>query len=380
MIRSPLTWVEISKQNLIDNYLQFKRLAGENVALMAVVKANAYGHGIELVAKTLVKVGCAWFGVASIEEALQIRKIGIDVSILVLGRVPDDLLKTAVEKEISFAIYDIETLRNADEEAGLLGKKAKIHLKIETGTNRQGIRENELQVFCAEVKKLTNINVEGIYTHYANIEDTTDPAYALGQLAIFNRAIEVLSRLNIKTTFKHTACTAAAILYPQTMFDMVRLGIGTYGLWSSKQTLISAKERKIDLALKPVLSWKTKIIQIKEIKKGESVGYGRSWIAGRKTTIAVLPVGYWDGYDRKLSNNGRVLINNQYTPIVGKICMNLMMVDVTDIVKVNVGDEVVILGKQGNNEITAEEMADKIGTINYEVITRINPLIPRILI
>lgn len=366
MKAKPLTTVEISKNNLIHNLGEFRKRVGKRIKIMAVVKANAYGHGILEVSQMVSKNGANWLGVDSLEEGLLLRQEKINLPILVLGYIPLSEIGKAIKENLSFVVYNRQTLKKANQ-------KAKVHLKLETGTNRQGIDIKEIVSFAKFCQK-KNIFLEGIYTHFANIEDTLDCSFAMEQLERFNKVLQSIKAANVKIPIKHTACSAAAILFPQTYFNLVRVGISLYGLWPSKETKISAQN---SLELKPVLSWKTKIVQIKEVGKGESVGYGRTWWAARKTKIAILPVGYWDGYDRKLSNSGRVLIHGQFAQVVGRICMNITMVDVTDIPKVKLEDEVVLLGEQGKNEITAEELAEKIGTINYEVVTRINPLLPR---
>jgi len=256
----------------------------------------------------------------------------------------------------------------------------KVDLKIETGTFRQGLEKEQLLKLVRIIKKYPNIKIQGIHTHYANIEDTTNHDYAQKQLQKFKHIVDFLEKNNIKIPIKHTACSAAIILFPETYFDMVRLGIAMYGLWPSKETFISAKERKRKINLEPVLYWKTRIAQIKIIKAGTSVGYGLTEKVSRDSKIAILPVGYWDGYDRKLSNVGSVLIKGKKSRIIGRICMNMIIVDVSHINNVKPEDEVVLLGKQKMEKITAEELAQKAGTINYEIVTRINPLIPRIII
>lgn len=374
MKAKPLTTVEISKKNLIHNLGEFRKRVGKRIKIMAVVKANAYGHGILEVSKIASRSGVDWLGVASLEEGLFLRKNNIALPILILGYVPVLLLGEVIRNDLSFVVYNKQTIQKVDQEAKKLSKKAKVHLKIETGTNRQGIPACQVLDFIKFIKRKPNVLPEGICTHFANIEDTTDSSFAMEQLDRFNKVLQLIKAANIKIPIKHTACSAATILFPKTHFNLVRVGISLYGLWPSKETKISARN---SLKLKPVLSWKTRIAQIKEVEKGESVGYGRAWWANKKTKIAVLPVGYWDGYDRKLSNSGRVLIHGQFAPVVGRVCMNMTMVDVTDIPKAKIEDEVVLLGKQGNNEVTAEELAQKMGTINYEVVTRINPLLPR---
>lgn len=344
---------------------------------MAVVKANAYGHGMREVAKIVSQNGADWLGVNSVEEGLLLRKLKIRQPVLVLGYIPLTNLKEAIAGNLSFGVYNPGTVKKASQIASRLKKKAKLHPKIETGTNRQGIKMDDLESFIKFCLEKKDIEIEGIYTHYANIEDTLDHTFALSQLRKFKKAVQLIKQLGVEPLC-HTACSAAIILYPQTYFDLVRLGISLYGLWPSREVEILAnRSRKTKLELKSVLTWKTIVAQVKEIAKGETVSYGRTFRANREMKIAIIPVGYWDGYDRKLSNCGRVLIRGQFAPVVGRICMNMFMVDVSEIDNLKPEEEVVLIGKQGKNEIKAEELAEKIGTINYEVVTRINPLIPR---
>lgn len=377
MTKSFLNTVEISKKALVYNLKQFRKRVGKKVKIMAVVKANAYGHGIGEVAKIVSLNGGDWLGVNSLEEGMLLREEGITLPILILGYIPLTKIGEAVKNNLSFVVYNQRTIKKANQEAKKLGQEAKAHLKIETGTNRQGIKIKDVSSFTKFCLKQKNIFLEGIYTHYANIEDTLDPGFAMEQLEVFKKALQLIKEVNIKIPIRHTACSAATILFDKTFFDLVRVGIGLYGLWPSPETKISAQEKKIKIDLHPVLTWKTKVAQIKEVPQGETISYGRTYRTGRKSKIAILPVGYWDGYDRRLSNSGRVLIGSQFAPVVGRVCMNMIMVDVTDIPKVEVEDEVVLLGKQGKNEITAEEIAQKVGTINYEIVTRINPELPR---
>lgn len=354
---------------------------------MAVVKANAYGHGIKEVAKIASQNGADWLGVNSLEEGIFLRDLRIKQPILVLGYIPLANIKEAIKHDLSFIVYNSETIKRANQAAARSKKKAKIHLKIETGTHRQGINTTDLKEFVQLCLAGENIIIEGIYTHYANIEDTLDHRFAMNQLKEFKKAVDLVDQVdrvnranqdNQEKPLCHTACSAAIILYSETFFDMVRLGIGLYGLWPSREVKILAnRSKKAKIELKPILSWKTKIAQIKPVAKGATVGYGRTFRANRGMEIAIIPVGYWDGYDRKLSNCGQVLVKGQFAPVVGRICMNMFMVDVSEIANLKLEEEVVLIGKQGKNEITTEELAEKIGTINYEVVTRINPLIPR---
>lgn len=377
MVSSSLNKVEISKKALIHNLKQFRKRVARKTRIMAVVKANAYGHGIKQVAEVVSKNGADWLGVNSLEEGMLLRQEGIKLPILVLGYIPFEEIGEAIGDNLSFVVYDKEIVKRANQKAKKLKKFANLHLKVETGTNRQGIALNEILPFAKFCLKQKYIHIEGIYTHYANIEDTLDPSYAIEQLNRFKKALHLIKEAKIKIPIKHTACSAAAILFDKTHFDLIRVGISLYGLWPSRETKVSAQEKGIKINLQPVLIWKTKAVQVKEVKKGETIGYGRTFRTTRKSKIAILPVGYWDGYDRKLSNSGQVLIKGQFAPVVGRVCMNMIMVDVTDIPKIRPGDEIVLLGKQGRNEITAEELAQKVGTINYEILTRINPELPR---
>lgn len=388
------TWLEISKDNIKRNLNEFARVLGKDVKIMAVVKSNAYGHGIREIAKILTdffppggkihqveKKESLWFGVDSIDEAIILKKTGVEAPILILGYTELSRLKDAVEGKFRLTVYNKETV-NA---LGKLKNPVKIHLKIETGTTRQGIRGSDILGFIEYARKFTNIEIEGLSTHFANIEDTTNHTYAKKQLARFESVIALLAKGPLDSTgkgslcqipIKHAACTAAAILFKETHFDMARIGIGMYGMWPSKETFVSAKNK---LKLKPALTWKTIIAQIKKVKKGTPVSYGLTEKVSRDSLVAVLPVGYWDGFDRGLSSIGNVLVRGKRCKIIGRVCMNMCMADVTDVANVKIEDEVVLLGRQGREEITAEEIAGKIGMINYEVVTRINPGIKRII-
>lgn len=378
------TWLEINKKALRNNIQQFKRLIGDGIKLMVVVKSNAYGHGLIEVAKISLENKVDWLGVDSIDEAIQLRKTGIDAPILILGYTPLARLKEAVENNVRLVIYNKETIKKLSElvhrTSNIEHRTINTHLKVETGTSRQGILKEDILDFVKLVKDCPKIEIEGLYTHFANIEDTTDHGFAQSQLRRFKEAVDLLEKNGIKVSIKHTACSAAVILFPETYFDMVRLGISMYGLWPSKETFVSAREKNRKINLEPVLTWKTKVAQIKKIKAGTPVSYGLTEKVSQDSKIAILPIGYWDGYDRKLSGIGNVLIRGKRCKVLGRVCMNMIMVDVSHLPEIELEDEVVLLGKQGAEQITAEEIAQKIGTINYEVVTRINPRIPRMII
>ncbi|MCP2604995.1 alanine racemase [Candidatus Aminicenantes bacterium AH-873-B07] len=376
-----IQWIEINSSAFKSNIDQFKNLIGANRKLLIVVKANAYGHGIIEISRLATNYGADWLGVNSIEEGLIIKENKIDLPILILGYVQLSDLSEVVENNFRLVVYNKETIKKLGEIASKKKKKVYIHIKLETGTHRQGIRKEELLPLIKLIKNYPYLFIEGISTHFANIEDTTNHTYAQKQLDKFNSCIKLLKTNKISIQIKHTACTAATILFPETYFDMVRVGIGIYGLWPSKETYLSCLLRgRKPVNLKPILTWKTKIAQIKNVPEGSFIGYGCTYKTTRPTKLAVLPVGYYDGYDRKLSNSSYVLIKGKRAPLRGRVAMNMITVDITDIPGVKLEDEVVLLGNQGNEIISAEYLASLCGTINYEIVTRINPSIPRIVL
>lgn len=368
------SWIEISKKNLFHNFNQFKKLG--NFKIASVVKANAYGHGLKEVAGIL-KGKTDFFAVDNLEEALELRKMDKETPVLILGYTTKNSLEEAIENDISFVVYDKNALSKISKLT--LNKKAKLHVKVETGLNRQGIKGAEFLSLIKKIHKNKNMVVEGVSMHFANVEDTLDRSFAKEQLGVFKKNINS-QKAFLKGVVKHSSGSAAAFVFPKSRMDMVRAGISLYGLWPSSETKLSLKLDKKNFNLKPVMTFKSIIAQVKQIEAGESVGYGRTWFAPRKSKIAVIPVGYSDGYDRKLSNSGRVIIRSSYAPVVGRVAMNMITVDVTDIKSVKQEDEVILLGKDKKLEVSAEELAEKIGTINYEVVSRINPLIKRIVV
>jgi len=345
------------------------------------VKANAYGHGILQVSRIALEAGMDWLGVHSLEEGLLLRREGVDCPLIILGYVSLEELEKAVACELRLTVYNLDTIHLLDKISHRLQKKVFIHLKVETGTYRQGIREEDIFPFIKEIQKFPYLIIEGLSSHFANIEDTTDHSYPRLQLKRFKRIIQKLEKHKIKIPIKHIACTAATILFPDTYFDMVRVGIGMYGLWPSKETYLSCiLQKRKPLILNPVLSWKTRIAQIKKAPKGSFIGYGCTYRTTRETSLAVLPIGYYDGYSRSLSNYSYVLIKGHRAPLCGRVCMNFIMADITDIPGVNLEDEVILLGQDGEEIITAAYLADLAGSINYDIVTGINNIIPRVII
>ena len=340
-----------------------------------MVKSNAYGHGVREFAPLLPSAD--WFAVNSLEEGLELRGIGITRPVLLLGHVPLARIAEAVEAGLSLTVYNLETI-TALASLGPLSRQARLHIKVETGTGRQGVLPEHLPELVAAVQAVPLAEMEGLSTHFANIEDTLSHSYAEGQLARFTAALALVESMAGRPPLVHAACTAAALLFPKTHFTMVRTGIGLYGLWPSRETWLSAREAAGTVAsLTPVLSWKTRLVQIKVLPEGSFVGYGCSYKTTRATTVGVLPVGYADGYDRALGNRGHVLVRGKRAPVIGRICMNLAMVDLTDLPGPRLEEEVVLLGSSGSERISAETMAEWAGTISYEIVTRISPLLPR---
>ena len=371
-----LTWIEIDTGALRRNIDAFRSLVPPTTALMVVVKANAYGHGLDVVAPVAAE-HAEWLGVNALDEALAIRALGVERPVAILGYTEPADLDAVVAHGFRQVVYRTDVASALAQAARRHGTTAHVHLKIETGTNRQGIAVEELAAFVEHVRRLDGVAIEGAYTHFANIEDTLDPSYAELQIERFREALAVLEAADVKLTHVHAAATAGTLLYPETGFAMMRLGIGTYGIWPSRETQLAAREKGRRITLSPVLAWKTRIAQVKRIRPGEFIGYGLTYQARRPMQAAVLPVGYYDGYDRKLSNVGRALVRGQPVPVIGRIAMNMTMLDVTD-VDAHPDDEVVLIGRQGASEIRVEELAEKTGTISYEVLARINPRLPRV--
>lgn len=382
------TWVEVSAAAYAHNLRFFRQRIGAGVELSAVVKSNAYGHGLEVIAPLAVRHGADSFCVHALDEALALRRAGFSQPILVMGHVPLLRLGEALEHDLRLVLYNPETLARLDERTvsmsrGPKARPVRVHLKLETGTYRQGVDEAGLPALLAALGARPQVVLEGAYTHFADIEDTTDHTYAHAQLERFQRMVATVKAAGHADLRLHAACSAATLLFPSTHLDMVRLGVSQYGLWPSKETYVSYLEhhgRTAAGVLRPVLSWKTRVSQVKSVPADGFIGYGRTYQTTRDSRIAVLPVGYADGYDRKLSNRGAVLIGGRRAPVRGRVCMNLTMVDVTDIPDVALEDEVVLLGRQGEREVSAEAIAGLVGTIPYEIVSRISPTIPRLVV
>jgi len=373
--------VEISRAALVHNIREFRRLIGRKRLFLAVVKANAYGHGLVETSRLAVGEGVDWFGVNSVGEGIALREAGIGVPILVLGYAPFGELADAVERDLRLTVYHRETAKRLSAAAAQARKTVRLHVKVETGTWRQGVLPKDLTAFVRDIRKLPGLAVEGLSSHFANIEDTTRHDYPRLQLDCYRTACRELESRGERVALKHMSCTASTILFPEPDFNLARVGIGLYGLWPSKETYLSAElEKKRPPALKPVLAWKAAIAQIKKVPAGAFIGYGCTYRTTRPTALAVIPVGYYDGYDRRLSNTGHVLVKGRRAPVRGRVAMDFFMADVTDIPGVKLEDEATLLGADGRERIAAEDLAALTGTIGYEVLARINPLVPRVVV
>jgi len=372
--------MEVDAAALRQNLQVLRSVVTPGAGMAAVVKANAYGHGLDQVAPLAAKEA-EWLAVHSAAEARRIRELGLKLPVLVMGFVsPGELFD--LDQDVHLLVSTPESLGWLGEYRRRSGVALPVHLKVETGTHRQGVDVDSLPVLC-RAAAAEGLEVVGLATHFANIEDTLEHDFARSQLDRFHRAEEAVRReLGGRPPFLHAACSAAALLFREADFSMVRVGISMYGHWPSRETQLSwiLDHGRDGVRLEPVLTWVAQVGQVKEVPPGATVGYGRTWEALRTTRLAVLPVGYSDGYPRALGNRATVLIRGERARVVGRVCMNITMVDVTDIEGVEVGDDVVLLGKQGGFAVTAEELGALAGTINYELLARLAPHVPRVVV
>jgi len=367
-------WCEVDTDALAENMRTFRRLVGPDVRLAPAVKGGAYGHGLIPAARAFIAGGADWLCIHQIDEARRLRAAGIDVPLHQVGPVMLDELAEVEALGVQPVVYNHETI----DRLIALGSRARLHLKIETGNHRQGLALPEALTLAARIADAPGLELAGVSSHFANIEDTTDHRYARHQLARFEEAVGALRAAGHAVPIRHLSNSAAALLWPEQGYEMVRVGVAGYGLWPSKETRVAAAlAGRGRIALRPALGWKTRIGQIKTVPEGAFVGYGCTFMTTHKTRLAIAPVGYYDGYDRKVSNLAHVLVRGRRAPVRGRVCMNIIMIDVTDVPDARLEDEVVLLGRQGDETITAEQLAGWAGTINYEVITRIAGHVPR---
>jgi alanine racemase len=375
------TWIEISGSALRAN-LEFMQLHVSPSQVIPVIKANAYGHGLKLVPHALAEAEVPFFAVDSIEEAKTLRTLYPQLPILILGYIPQFSLEEALNLSFSFVCSKAETIASLKTLTSM-ERPAKIHLEIETGLHRQGANPRELEMMLQALEGTSDsIFVEGICTHFANAEE---PAvmnqYPMLQEERFLMACERVAMAGYTPKWRHAACSAAAWLRSTSCFDAIRLGISLYGIWSSIEVREVMHERSPELKLRPVMTWKTIIAETKTVASGEPIGYGLTERVHRETRLAVLPIGYADGFDRRLSSVGQVLIGGKRCRVLGRVCMNMIMVDVTELESVKLEDEVVIFGIQANDRLTPEDWeVFAPGLIAYEAVARLRQDIPRLLV
>jgi alanine racemase len=376
------SWLEIDTAALHANVSMFRRRLEGGSMLAAVVKSNAYGHGLEICAPIALQAGASWLAVGGLSEALALRQqVGADVPVLTLNHVPPADLASAVEHGIRVTLYDQTSVASIARAAAAQQRPGYVHLKLETGTHRQGVEPDRVIELAGQIARTPQLVFDGLSTHFADIEDTTDHRYAESQRTIFESTLRQLEALGLAPRMTHIACSAATILFPETHQRLARAGIGLYGFWPSRETLVSARERGLgSFALSPVMSWRCLIAQVKDVPVGGYVGYGRTWRASRASRIAVLPIGYFEGYPRSLSGRAHVLIDGRRAPVVGRICMNMTMVDVTDIPAAQAGETATLLGSSGDESVRAEDLATWAGTIHYEIVSRLHASLPRVAI
>ncbi len=365
------TVAEIDLSAVSFNIKEIKKRV-QPAKIMAVVKANAYGHGALEICKQAIQSGVEYLGVACGEEGVAMRKAGVDAPILVFSSSGLNRTDPYLEYNLEATVFDEAGLYNLTQSARRSGKKAVVHVKVDTGMNRMGINWQQAPEFVEKVYNTPEIQVQGLYTHFAN-SDSLDKSFAILQLQRFKQVIARLEEMGIHVPLKHAANSGAILDLPDTYFDIVRPGILLYGYYPAVDMVKS-------MNLKPAMTFKTRVLYIKEIERGESVSYDRTFIADKKTLVASLPVGYGDGYNRLLSNNGQVLVGGKRYPIIGRVCMDLIMIDLLDNRDIKVGDEVILMGTQGGETISAVELADKSMTVPYEVLCYISERVQRVYI
>ena len=389
------TWIDVDKKAIAHNYRVFRKFLGGKTKFLAVVKSNAYGHNLLEFAPEMERLGVDWLGVDSLVEARSARKAGVTIHILVLGFTLPAFYEEARKGGISVTISSFAQLEKVQ---GLkFGKRPlKIHIKVDTGMHRQGFQLHEAERLLNILARRGDTSIrgdtfqnqgvtsnarvssntffiEGLYAHFAEAKNPRAGDSTRRQIAEFKEWIKKFHDAGF-APIVHAAATGGTLLYPEAHFDMVRIGIGCYGLWPSNEAEHFCGRK---ISLKPVLSWKAIISEVKEVKMGERVGYDFTERLVRDSTLAVIPVGYWHGIPRLLSGRGRALIRGKTARIVGRVSMDMIVVDVTDIPRIMVGDEVILIGQSGNEEIKASELANFAGTTHYEIVTRLNPLIKK---
>ncbi|TNE53823.1 MAG: alanine racemase [Bacteroidetes bacterium] len=374
----------LSKSALKHNLEFIRKTIGPETILSSVVKGNAYGHGIEQYVPLAKACGMDHFSVFSANEAYRVHQsLSDSTPIMIMGMIDDDQMEWVIQNGVSFFVFEKDRLESAAKIARKLNRPAKIHIEIESGMNRTGFSTRVLTDILKYIQKeAKHLIVEGLCTHFAGAESIANYHRIKKQESIYRRAHKRMLDFGIAPQLKHTACSAATIRYPKTIMDMARIGILQYGFFPNQETLIHymTKQKVLEYPLRRVISWKSKVMNVKTVKRGEFIGYGTSFLANSDMKVAVIPVGYGHGFSRLLSNQGIVLIHGQRVSVAGTVNMNMMSVDVTNLDGVQKGDEAVIIGKQGELEISVASFSDFSDQVNYELLTRLPGDIPRFIV
>lgn len=381
--------IELSKSAFHKNITFLKDYIGKETVFCSVIKGNAYGHGIEQFVPMAEECGIRHFAVFSADEAkraCEAKKEG-DSHVMIMGMIENSEISWAIREDVSFYIFENDRLRAATHQAKDTGKKARIHLHLETGMNRTGLEKEELKETVKLVKEHADcLSVDGICTHYAGAENVSNHVRVARQIKNYKKLCAQLKEEGINAKCRHTACSAATLNYPETIMDMVRIGIAQYGFWPNRETYMKFIKNHSDIdkdhkdPLKRVMTWKSVVMSTKEVEAGEFIGYGNTYQTSRKQRIATVPIGYSHGFGRNLTNVGIVLINGRRAAVAGLVNMNLLTIDVTDIPNVKKGDEVILFGRQGDEEITVSSFSEMTNNLNYEVLVRIPSALPRYLV
>jgi len=371
------TWAQIDLNAVAYNIKAYKTRLKNGCMIMAVIKANAYGHGDIQIARCCIENGVEWLAVSNIGEAVRLRKANINAPLLILGYTPAANAHLLWEHSITQAAISYEYAKQLASVAHMQNKSIDVHIKIDSGMHRVGISADERDIESSseqilEISRMSGINITGVFTHFCSSDEKRQDSvdYTLGQFDRFNRLISLCEQKGINLGIKHCSNSAAITSYPQMNLNMVRLGISLYGMPPSD-------EMNGDIELKRVMSLYSSVSMVKTIEKGEPVSYGRTFTATQKMRVATVSIGYADGYHRVLSNKARMLVNGKFARVLGRVCMDQLVIDVTDIENVKCGDIVCVFGRQGENEITCDELARLAGTINYEIVCAIAQRVPR---
>lgn len=381
------SYIEINKAAFVANLRFLRGLAGARTIFCSVIKGNAYGHGIEHFVPLAEECGVRCFAVHSADEALRVMEVKSPESrVMIMGMIDDAELEWAVNHEVSFYVFEFERLEAAVKAAKQQSKRAQVHIELETGMNRIGFHWSDRAALADRLQRDgAHLRIAGICTHYAGAESIANYLRVQHQIKAYHTYSNFLAGEGIKGDYRHTACSAPLIALPETRMDMVRVGMAQYGYWPSKeiqmhQMIESGRRKMSESPLRQMLSWKTKVMSIKRVNAGEFVGYGMAYQATHDTLVAAVPVGYSHGFNRSLSNLGKVLVQGRRVPVIGMVNMNMMMIDVSHCPGVRRGEEVVLMGAQKNNRITVSSFSDLTKNVNYETLVRLPADIPRFVV